>query len=290
MLLSMTGYGKATCRYADKKITVEVKSLNSKQMDINMRLAAVYREKELEIRNLIAQQLERGKVDFALSVEENGASATLINPTVVANYYRQMQEIANQLQIPMPSNSFDTILKLPDALKTDNNNITGEEWEAVRQTVLAALTQLTEFRQQEGKALQNMFTQKIDRIGTLLTEVEPYETGRVAKIRNHIEEALKTIADKTAIDHNRFEQELIYYIEKLDVNEEKVRLRNHLKYFAETMEKEHAAGKKLGFIAQEMGREINTLGSKSNQSEMQIIVVKMKDELEQIKEQVLNVL
>lgn len=290
MLLSMTGYGKATCRYADKKITVEVKSLNSKQMDINMRLAAVYREKELEIRNLIAQQLERGKVDFALSVEENGASATLINPTVVANYYRQMQEIANQLQIPMPSNSFDSILKLPDALKTDNNNITGEEWEAVRQTVLAALTQLTEFRQQEGKALQNMFTQKIDRIGTLLTEVEPYETGRVAKIRNHIEEALKTIADKTAIDHNRFEQELIYYIEKLDVNEEKVRLRNHLKYFAETMEKEHAAGKKLGFIAQEMGREINTLGSKSNQSEMQIIVVKMKDELEQIKEQVLNVL
>lgn len=290
MLLSMTGYGKATCRYADKKITVEIKSLNSKQMDINMRLAAVYREKELEIRNLIAQQLERGKVDFALSVEENGASATLINPTVVANYYRQMQEIANQLQIPMPSNSFDTILKLPDALKTDNNNITGEEWEAVRQTVLAALTQLTEFRQQEGKALQNMFTQKIDRIGTLLTEVEPYETGRVAKIRNHIEEALKTIADKTAIDHNRFEQELIYYIEKLDVNEEKVRLRNHLKYFAETMEKEHAAGKKLGFIAQEMGREINTLGSKSNQSEMQIIVVKMKDELEQIKEQVLNVL
>lgn len=290
MLLSMTGYGKATCRYADKKITVEVKSLNSKQMDINMRLAAVYREKELEIRNLIAQQLERGKVDFALSVEENGASATLINPTVVTNYYRQMQEIANQLQIPMPSNSFDTILKLPDALKTDNNNITEEEWEAVRQTVLAALTQLTEFRQQEGKALQNMFTQKIDRIGTLLTEVEPYETGRVAKIRNHIEEALKTIADKTAIDHNRFEQELIYYIEKLDVNEEKVRLRNHLKYFAETMEKEHAAGKKLGFIAQEMGREINTLGSKSNQSEMQIIVVKMKDELEQIKEQVLNVL
>lgn len=286
----MTGYGKATCRYADKKITVEVKSLNSKQMDINMRLAAVYREKELEIRNLIAQQLERGKVDFALSVEENGASATLINPTVVTNYYRQMQEIANQLQIPMPSNSFDTILKLPDALKTDNNNITEEEWEAVRQTVLAALTQLTEFRQQEGKALQNMFTQKIDRIGTLLTEVEPYETGRVAKIRNHIEEALKTIADKTAIDHNRFEQELIYYIEKLDVNEEKVRLRNHLKYFAETMEKEHAAGKKLGFIAQEMGREINTLGSKSNQSEMQIIVVKMKDELEQIKEQVLNVL
>lgn len=290
MLLSMTGYGKATCEYANKKITVEVKSLNSKQMDINTRIAAVYREKELEIRNLITQQLERGKVDFALTVEENGASATLINQAVVANYYRQMQHIADQLQIPMPANSFDTILRLPDALKTDNGAISDDEWETVRKTVLAALAQLTAFRTQEGRALQTMFTQKLERIGALLAEVEPYEKGRVAKIRGHIEDALKEIAEKVAVDRNRFEQELIYYIEKLDVNEEKVRLRNHLKYFAETMDNEHAAGKKLGFIAQEMGREINTLGSKSNQSEMQIIVVKMKDELEQIKEQVLNVL
>ena len=290
MLLSMTGYGKATCEYANKKITVEVKSLNSKQMDINARVAAAYREKELEIRNLITQQLERGKVDFVLSVEGNGASATLINQAVVTNYYRQMQTIADQLQIPMPENSFDTIMRLPDTLKTDDGTISDEEWEAVRKTVLAALAQLTEFRKQEGRALQNMFAQKIDRIGALLTEVEPHEKGRVAKIRTHIEESLNELGDKIAVDRNRFEQELIYYIEKLDVNEEKVRLRNHLKYFAETMEHEHAAGKKLGFIAQEMGREINTLGSKSNQSEMQIIVVKMKDELEQIKEQVLNVL
>ena len=286
----MTGYGKATCEYANKKITVEVKSLNSKQMDINARVAAAYREKELEIRNLITQQLERGKVDFVLSVEGNGASATLINQAVVTNYYRQMQTIADQLQIPMPENSFDTIMRLPDTLKTDDGTISDEEWEAVRKTVLAALAQLTEFRKQEGRALQNMFAQKIDRIGALLTEVEPHEKGRVAKIRTHIEESLNELGDKIAVDRNRFEQELIYYIEKLDVNEEKVRLRNHLKYFAETMEHEHAAGKKLGFIAQEMGREINTLGSKSNQSEMQIIVVKMKDELEQIKEQVLNVL
>ena len=290
MLLSMTGYGKATCEYANKKITVEVKSLNSKQMDINARVAAAYREKELEIRNLITQQLERGKGDFVLSVEGNGASATLINQAVVTNYYRQMQTIADQLLIPMPENSFDTIMRLPDTLKTDDGTISDEEWEAVRKTVLAALAQLTEFRKQEGRALQNMFAQKIDRIGALLTEVEPHEKGRVAKIRTHIEESLNELGDKIAVDRNRFEQELIYYIEKLDVNEEKVRLRNHLKYFAETMEHEHAAGKKLGFIAQEMGREINTLGSKSNQSEMQIIVVKMKDELEQIKEQVLNVL
>ncbi len=290
MLLSMTGYGKATCEYANKKITVEVKSLNSKQMDINARVAAAYREKELEIRNLITQQLERGKVDFVLSVEGNGASATLINQAVVANYYRQMQTIADQLQIPMPENSFDTIMRMPDTLKIDDGTISDEEWEAVRKTVVAALAQLTEFRKQEGRALQNMFAQKIDRIGALLAEVEPHEKGRVAKICAHIEESLNELGDKIAVDRNRFEQELIYYIEKLDVNEEKVRLRNHLKYFAETMEHEHAAGKKLGFIAQEMGREINTLGSKSNQSEMQIIVVKMKDELEQIKEQVLNVL
>ena len=292
MLLSMTGYGKATCEYANKKITVEVKSLNSKQMDINARVAAAYREKELEIRNLIAQQLERGKVDFVLSVEGNGASATLINQAVVANYYRQMQTIADQLQIPMPENSFDTIMRLPDTLKTDDGTISDEEWEAVRKTVLAALAQLTEFRKQEGRALRQMFDKKLERIGALLAEVEPFEKGRVQKIRDNIEKSLQELSTdkKIDIDRNRFEQELIYYIEKLDVNEEKVRLRNHLKYFAETMEHEHAAGKKLGFIAQEMGREINTLGSKSNQSEMQIIVVKMKDELEQIKEQVLNVL
>ena len=292
MLLSMTGYGKASCEYANRKITVEVKSLNSKQMDINTRIAAVYRDKELEIRNLVAQQLERGKVDFTLTVEEKGASGTLINQAVVANYYQQLQQVADNLHIAMPENILDTIMKLPDALKTDNATTSDDEWQAVQQVVLAALDQLTAFRTQEGRALQQMFDKKLERIGALLAEVEPFEKGRVQKIRDNIEKSLQDLSSdkKIDIDRNRFEQEMIFYIEKLDINEEKVRLRNHLKYFAETMQTEHAAGKKLGFIAQEMGREINTLGSKSNQSEMQIIVVKMKDELEQIKEQVLNVL
>ena len=292
MLLSMTGYGKASCEYANRKITVEVKSLNSKQMDINTRIAAVYRDKELEIRNLVAQQLERGKVDFTLTVEEKGASGTLVNQAVVANYYQQLQQVADNLHIAMPENILDTIMKLPDALKTDNATTSDDEWQAVQQVVLAALDQLTAFRTQEGRALQQMFDKKLERIGALLAEVEPFEKGRVQKIRDNIEKSLQELSSdkKIDIDRNRFEQEMIFYIEKLDINEEKVRLRNHLKYFAETMQTEHAAGKKLGFIAQEMGREINTLGSKSNQSEMQIIVVKMKDELEQIKEQVLNVL
>ncbi len=292
MLLSMTGYGKAYCEYANRKITIEVKSLNSKQMDINARIAAVYRDKELEIRNLVTQQLERGKVDFTLSVEEKGASGTLINQAVVANYYQQLQQVADNLHIAMPENILDTIMKLPDALKTDNATTSDDEWQAVQKVVLAALDQLTAFRTQEGRALQQMFDKKLERIGALLVEVEPFEKGRVQKIRDNIEKSLQDLSNdkKIDIDRNRFEQEMIFYIEKLDINEEKVRLRNHLKYFAETMQTEHAAGKKLGFIAQEMGREINTLGSKSNQSEMQIIVVKMKDELEQIKEQVLNVL
>ena len=292
MLLSMTGYGKASCEYANRKITVEVKSLNSKQMDINTRIAAVYRDKELEIRNLVAQQLERGKVDFTLTVEEKGASGTLVNQAVVANYYQQLQQVADNLHIAMPENILDTIMKLPDALKTDNATTSDDEWQAVQKVVLAALDQLTAFRTQEGRALQQMFDKKLERIGALLAEVEPFEKGRVQKIRDNIEKSLQDLSSdkKIDIDRNRFEQEMIFYIEKLDINEEKVRLRNHLKYFAETMQTEHAAGKKLGFIAQEMGREINTLGSKSNQSEMQIIVVKMKDELEQIKEQVLNVL
>lgn len=292
MLLSMTGYGKASCEYANRKITVEVKSLNSKQMDINTRIAAVYRDKELEIRNLVAQQLERGKVDFTLTVEEKGASGTLVNQAVVANYYQQLQQVADNLHIAMPENILDTIMKLPDALKTDNATTSDDEWQAVQKVVLAALDQLTAFRTQEGRALQQMFDKKLERIGALLAEVEPFEKGRVQKIRDNIEKSLQDLSNdkKIDIDRNRFEQEMIFYIEKLDINEEKVRLRNHLKYFAETMQTEHAAGKKLGFIAQEMGREINTLGSKSNQSEMQIIVVKMKDELEQIKEQVLNVL
>ena len=267
MLLSMTGYGKAICEYNNKKITVEIKSLNSKQVDLSTRIANAYRDKEIDLRNLIAQRLERGKIDFALTVEDtDGSAAACINQTIVGNYYKQLVEMSQQLHIPLPAeaNLFDTVGR--------------------------AIDQLIAFRQQEGAALQRMFAEKLEHIGALLLEVDQYEQERIAKIRTRLLENLTEIENKVAVDRNRFEQELIYYIEKLDVNEEKVRLRNHLKYFAETMEHEHAAGKKLGFIAQEMGREINTLGSKSNHSEMQIIVVKMKDELEQIKEQVLNVL
>ena len=293
MLLSMTGYGKAICEYNNKKITVEIKSLNSKQVDLSTRIANAYRDKEIDLRNLIAQRLERGKIDFALTVEDtDGSAAACINQTIVGNYYKQLVEMSQHLHIPLPAeaNLFDTLLRLPDALKIDTPSVDADEYKALFDTVGRAIDQLIAFRQQEGAALQRMFAENLEHIGALLLEVDKYEQERIAKIRTRLLENLTEIENKVAVDRNRFEQELIYYIEKLDVNEEKVRLRNHLKYFAETMEHEHAAGKKLGFIAQEMGREINTLGSKSNHSEMQIIVVKMKDELEQIKEQVLNVL
>ena len=293
MLLSMTGYGKAICEYNNKKITVEIKSLNSKQVDLSTRIANAYRDKEIDLRNLIAQRLERGKIDFALTVEDtDGSAAACINQTIVGNYYKQLVEMSQQLHIPLPAeaNLVDALLRLPAAIKIDTPSVDPDEYKALFDTVGRAIDQLIAFRQQEGAALQRMFAEKLEHIGALLLEVDQYEQERIAKIRTRLLENLTEIENKVAVDRNRFEQELIYYIEKLDVNEEKVRLRNHLKYFAETMEHEHAAGKKLGFIAQEMGREINTLGSKSNHSEMQIIVVKMKDELEQIKEQVLNVL
>lgn len=292
MMQSMTGYGKADCEYAGKKIIVEIKSLNSKQLDLSMRIANAYREKDLDIRNMIAQQVERGKVDFALYIE-NSANTTgqQINWSIVESYYWQIKQKAEQLKIAVPANWFDTLLKMPDVFKSNEvSTLEEEEWTVVCQTINKAIKNFMDFRIQEGHSLQVMFSEKLERISELLKEVEPYEGERVAKIRARLEENLLALADKMDIDKNRLEQEMIYYIEKLDINEEKVRLRNHLKYFTETMQGEKSPGKKLGFIAQEMGREINTLGSKSNQSEMQQIVVQMKDQLEQIKEQVLNVL
>ncbi len=291
MILSMTGYGKASCEYGNKKITVEIKSLNSKQMDASTRIASLYREKDIEIRNLITQKLERGKVDFALYIEDAGSQVVNhINQTVVENYYQQITETAAKLNIPVPENWMELLLRLPDVLKSESTSVDEDEWNTIVETINQAMNQLVKFRAQEGKSLEAMFTSKIERIGSLLKEVDQYEGERLAKIKMRLEENLKAIDEKVNIDRNRLEQELIFYIEKLDVNEEKLRLGNHLNYFLETMRKESAPGKKLGFIAQEMGREINTLGSKSNHSEMQIIVVQMKDELEQIKEQVLNVL
>lgn len=291
MLHSMTGYGKATCEYDGKKIVVEIKSLNSKTLDLSTRVTNLYREKDLEIRSLIASRLERGKVDFSIYFEDaNTISASRINTALVAKYAEQIKNAASEAGIAVPDNLMELVLRMPDVMKTDLPTLSDDEWQTVSQTINEAIDNLEAFRIQEGASLHRMFAQKLSNITALLTEVEPYEGERIDKIKKHLEENLKMLEDKISIDRNRLEQEMIYYIEKLDVNEEKTRLRNHLKYFAETMESEKAPGKKLGFIAQEMGREINTLGSKSNHSEMQIIVVKMKDELEQIKEQVLNVL
>ena len=288
----MTGYGKAVVAYKEKKINVEVKSLNSKSLDLSARIAPLYREKEMEIRRLLAQKLERGKVDFSLWVEkESTVDATPINAALVENYYKQIKAISASTGIPEPEDWFTTLLRLPDVTaKTEVEVLDDEEWEVAQQAINEAIEKLTEFRKQEGAALQKKFTEKIDNIANLLKSIEPFEKSRVPKIREKIIDGLKQIPE-VDYDKNRLEQELIYYIEKLDINEEKQRLTNHLKYFHETMkESGHGVGKKLGFIAQERGRESNTTGSKSNQAEMQNIVVKMKDELEQIKEQVLNAL
>ena len=291
MIQSMTGYGKAVVAYKEKKIHVEVKSLNSKQLDLNTRIAPLYREKEMEMRQMVAEALIRGKVDMSVWIEKDMAvDPTPINAALVENYYQQIKAISEKTGIPMPEDSFYTLLRMPDVLtKTDMEELDEEEWQTVKGAVKEALDSLVEFRKQEGAALQKKFTEKIDNIAMLLAEIEPYEKSRVEKIRQRIVEGLQQIPG-VDYDKNRLEQELIYYIEKLDISEEKQRLTNHLKYFRDTMNEPAGQGKKLGFIAQEMGREINTTGSKSNQAEMQNIVVKMKDELEQIKEQVLNAL
>lgn len=292
MIQSMTGYGKATAELSDKKINVEIKSLNSKAMDLSTRIAPLYREKEIEIRNEIAKALERGKVDFSLWIDKKDACEliTPINQDVVVAYYERIRTISETTGIPAPEDWFSTLLRMPDVMtKNETQELSEEEWKAVHATVLQAIQNLVDFRIQEGAALEKKFREKISNIAKLLTSVDPYEKERVEKIKERITDALeKTIS--VDYDKNRLEQELIYYIEKLDINEEKQRLGNHLKYFINTMEDGSGQGKKLGFIAQEMGREINTLGSKSNHAEMQKIVVQMKDELEQIKEQVLNVM
>ena len=292
MIQSMTGYGKAVVTFKEKKINVEIKSLNSKALDLSTRIAPLYREKEMEIRQTVAKSLERGKVDFAIWIEKDAVvDAAPINTALVENYYKQIKAISAQTGIPEPTDWYATFLSLPDVTtKTDTEELTDEEWTVASQVIGQAIDALVAFRKQEGAALQQKFNEKVDNIEHLLSQIEPYEKSRIEKIRQNIVKGLEQIPSAD-YDKNRLEQELIYYIEKLDISEEKQRLTNHLKYFRETMNEEgHGVGKKLGFIAQEMGREINTTGSKSNQAEMQNIVVKMKDELEQIKEQVLNAL
>lgn len=287
----MTGYGKSVVAYKDKKINVEIKSLNSKALDLSVRIAPLYREKEMEIRQYIAKALTRGKVDFALWTEKNTiVDATPINAALVEDYYRQLKAISEKTGIPEPADWYNSLLHMPDVMtKTDTEVLSDEEWEVAKRAIRQATDNLIAFRKQEGAALEKKFNEKVDNIEKLLYSIEPYEKSRVPKIKDTIIKGLEQIPE-VKYDKNRLEQELIYYIEKLDISEEKQRLSNHLKYFRETMAENQPNGKKLGFIAQEMGREINTTGSKSNQAEMQNIVVKMKDELEQIKEQVLNAL
>lgn len=287
----MTGFGKADAHFEGKKIHVEVRTLNSKTLDVNVRLSPLYREKEMEIRSHIAASVVRGKVDFTLWTEKDAEqSAPTINPSVVASYVTQIEEISAAHHLPMPDNVWDLIVRLPETTVTSQPEVlTDEEWTVVVAAVDEALDKLRQFRQQEGEALAVKFEEKLTAIDTLLQSIAPYEQSRVEKIRARLESRLAELKG-VDYDKNRLEQELIYYIEKLDISEEKQRLTNHLRYFRETMAQDPGQGKKLGFIAQEMGREINTTGSKSNQAEMQNIVVHMKDELEQIKEQVLNVM
>ena len=292
MIQSMTGFGKAEACIPGKKIHVEIKSLNSKSLDLSTRIAPLFRDKEMEIRQYIAKELERGKIDFNLWVERDmTAASTPINADAVAAYAAQIKAISQAQGIPLDGEGLWSILvRLPDTLSASAvEEVSEEDWQTVRQAVCEAVAHLIDFRRQEGEALSHKFAKNLDRIEELMHAIEPFEQGRVERIRQRLTDRL---AELKGVDYDkgRLEQELIFYIEKLDINEEKQRLANHLNYFRQTMMEGKGQGKKLGFIAQEMGREINTTGSKSNQAEMQNIVVMMKDELEQIKEQVLNVM
>lgn len=286
----MTGFGKVTAELPTKKVTVEIKALNSKQLDLSTRIPSIYKEREMLIRSQLLKELKRGKVEFSISIEYIGKETPVhINVAAIENYHNQIKKIAADLGVEEPADWFQTLLRMPEVIKSDIVEPDENEWNIIQRTIEQAITQLHEFRKQEGVMLQKLFIQKIENIASLLSEIEKYEGERIERIKVRIMDNLEKIAAKD-YDKNRFEQEMIYYIEKLDVNEEKVRLDNHLKYFIQTMESGQGQGKKLGFIVQEIGREINTLGSKSNHAEMQKVVVRMKDELEQIKEQILNVL
>lgn len=288
----MTGFGKAVAVFKNKKITAEIKSLNSKQLDLAVRLPQTYRSSELDFRNEVAKSLERGKVDLFIYCEDiESANDHSINIPIVKKYKEQIEAMAKELNLPEPADWYATLLRLPDSIKNDNAaaEVSEEEIKVVTGILVKAIEALVEFRTQEGVRLEKFFREKIAMIQSLLNDVAQYEQQRVEKIKARIEDALAKL-DNVEFDRNRFEQEMIFYIEKLDINEEKLRLQNHLDYFLKTLEDGHGQGKKLGFISQEMGREINTLGSKANQAELQKIVVMMKDQLEQIKEQVLNVM
>jgi uncharacterized protein (TIGR00255 family) len=291
MFKSMTGFGKTVCELDTKKITIEVKSLNSKNLDINARIPGLYREKEMQIRNEIAKMLVRGKVDFMMYAETTSVTTnSRINKPIVLEYFRQLKEINDELGLSTEADLMQSILRLPETLDVEREELDAEEWKVIMKSIMSALSDLDRFRQQEGEALNSDILNRVDAIKGLIPEVEKFEEERIAKVKDRINEGLTGLGNDSGFDKNRFEQELIYYIEKLDVTEEKVRLLNHCAYFREVANQSISNGKKLGFVAQEMGREINTLGSKANHQEIQQIVVQMKDELEKIKEQLLNVL
>ncbi|MGQ8338198.1 YicC/YloC family endoribonuclease [Sunxiuqinia sp. A32] len=291
MIKSMTGYGKAEFETGNKKITLELKSLNSKQLDINSRIPALYREKDIVIRKVLSEKLVRGKMDFSLYIENLGIqSNSVINENIVTDYFNQLSRVQTNLGLPINEEIMQSILRLPDAVKTVYEELDEKEWHTIYNNFLKVVEAVDQFRVQEGIALEKDIRNNIAEIEQLLTQVEPFEKQRIENVKNKIQDSLKEFDLNGNMDKNRFEQELIYYMEKLDINEEKVRLSNHCTYFMETLESDNSVGKKLGFIAQEIGREINTLGSKANESNIQRIVVQMKDALERIKEQMLNVL
>ncbi|MDG5800739.1 YicC family protein [Marinilabiliaceae bacterium ANBcel2] len=291
MIQSMTGFGKAVCELPNKKINIEIKSLNSKQLDIITRLPALYREKDLEIRNILSNRLHRGKIDFSLNIESTTEErAVKLNETVIENYYHQIKSITKKLNLDNSNDLLKTLISMPDTLKSEPEQLNDTEWNQIVKSIKAALDDIEKYRINEGSSMEKDVSIRIDNISSLMKEAEKYETIRIERIKERIKESLKEIKEHANIDENRFEQELIYYIEKLDISEEKVRLKNHLAYFKESTNIEGAAGKKLAFISQEIGREINTLGSKANDVNLQHIVIKMKDELEKIKEQILNIL
>ncbi|HOK50829.1 MAG TPA: YicC family protein [Bacteroidales bacterium] len=291
MIKSMTGFGKATQSFGNKTLSVEIRSVNSKQFDLYLKLPNPYKEKELDIRQLLAQQIERGKVECTLTIEENIEAAGLkLNTAVIKDYFNQIQSIAADLNIELTDRILGTILRLPDAMKAENESITEEEWKTVESTLSAALNAFDEFRRQEGQNLANDLLTRVNLILEYLANVEPYEKERIERIRTRLKTNMSEALPNNNIDPNRFEQELIYYLEKLDITEEKVRLQNHCNYFVQTLNEPVSNGRKLSFIAQEMGREINTIGSKANDAQIQKLVVMMKDELEKIKEQLGNIL
>ncbi len=291
MINSMTGYGKSVCRFGDKTIKVEIRSLNSKNLDLNIKTPNIYRERENIFRNMLSSSMERGKIELVITVEQEGAQTSCaINKPMLMKYFQELKDVAARLDTQISDDFLPDLLRLPDVLKSQQEEVSSEEWEVIEQTVKDATEQTNEYRRSEGEHLYNDILKREKKIRNLLEEIIPFEKERINTVKDRIYRSLKEMGENVKTDENRFEQEVIFYLEKLDITEEKVRLRKHLDYFNETLHETNTGGKKLGFISQEIGREINTIGSKANDAEIQKIVVQMKDELEKIKEQLMNVL